>query len=214
VNVAVVNRKLMPDSETGYRGSVFDDTQFEVQEATLVPKKAGLSILMFDLCCAKGRQKARPKKAVTNGSALPSNGPEYIDPTQWDKKLQIRGWDPQKDYHLTRETESLSLHSTPHQRSRKDEPLRLQQLHCRRNRNVGVEDPLVDQMREREVQQSGMREAGWQQRGTSRQERHEGHRLGSVATSERAQGNGGVQRGAQSSPMSRSISQPSGDGWT
>ena len=111
VNVAVVERK---------NASVFDDDKFEVQEATIVPKKAGLSILMFDLCCANGRQQSRPKKA--SPAALDSSGPEYIDPSQWDRKPAAPGWDPKTDYHLTRETEE---YSSPHSRVRRDEPLRL-----------------------------------------------------------------------------------------
>ena len=102
VNVAVVERKRQPYSEAGNRGSVFDDAQFEVQEATIVPKKAGLSILMFDLCCSKGRQKTRTKKSSDansnggEGGRKMTAGPEYIDPSQWDKSPNMKGWDPQK----------------------------------------------------------------------------------------------------------------------
>ncbi len=112
VNVAVVERKRQPYSEGGNRGSVFDDAQFEVQEATIVPKKAGLSILMFDLCCSKGRQKARPKKPgneSAGGRNSAATAPVFIDPSQWDKSPNMKGWDPQKG-NIERHKSACALH--------------------------------------------------------------------------------------------------------
>jgi hypothetical protein len=163
VNVAVVDRK---------NTNVFDDDKFEVQEATIVPKKSGLSILMFDLCCAKGRLREKPKKEADHSTKkhLCSSGPEYIDPAQWDRRPTVKGWDPERDYHLTREAEVLSLNNPQHRSTRSDEPLRLGRTNSpKHTRGEGfAEDPLIDEMREREAQQASMRDGGWQERGAAR----------------------------------------------
>ncbi|EKX52853.1 hypothetical protein GUITHDRAFT_161093, partial [Guillardia theta CCMP2712] len=93
VNVAVVERRNRDP------GDGTDSATFEVQEATVVPKKAGMSILMFDLCCSKGR-RTRPKKPRARSGMREDPSPEQVG-AAWEAPSRVKVWDPTIDYHLS-----------------------------------------------------------------------------------------------------------------
>ncbi len=43
-----------------------EEREFQVQETTILPQRAGMSLLMFDLCCAKPRMRPqrRPEELL------------------------------------------------------------------------------------------------------------------------------------------------------
>jgi len=65
VNVAVVDRPNLPFSEQAQASQSpgadadQDDRHFTVKETTVMPQRTGMSLLMFDLCCAAPRVQQR-----------------------------------------------------------------------------------------------------------------------------------------------------------
>lgn len=54
VNVVVVDRQNLPFSEQANQGAE-DERHFMIKEATVMPQRTGMSLLMFDLCCSSPR---------------------------------------------------------------------------------------------------------------------------------------------------------------
>ena len=55
VNKAVVDRRLLPYSEE--KRQYYEENQFQIEEATVVPERSGLSLILHELCCSKPRRK-------------------------------------------------------------------------------------------------------------------------------------------------------------
>jgi hypothetical protein len=46
-----------------------EEREFQVQETTILPQRTGMSLLMFDLCCAKPRMRAQRKPGDLGGES-------------------------------------------------------------------------------------------------------------------------------------------------
>lgn len=57
VNRAVVDRQLLPYSEEAAKRQYYEENQFQIEEATVVPERSSLSLILHELCCSKPRRK-------------------------------------------------------------------------------------------------------------------------------------------------------------
>jgi hypothetical protein len=57
VNRAVVDRQLLPYSEEAAKCQYYEENQFQIEEATVVPERSSLSLILHELCCSKPRRK-------------------------------------------------------------------------------------------------------------------------------------------------------------
>mmetsp|Transcript_18197 Transcript_18197/g.44691 ORF Transcript_18197/g.44691 Transcript_18197/m.44691 type:complete len:259 (+) Transcript_18197:55-831(+) len=105
VNVAVIDRQSLSFSEQGVHKEDDDATQFQVHEATIMPQRTGMSLLMFDLCCAQPRIRRDQKKAYpgVRAGARPNRCATESGISMLQKIRRSRGseWDPETDAHLT-----------------------------------------------------------------------------------------------------------------
>ena len=70
VNRAVVDRQLLPYSEEAAKCHYYEENQFQIEEATVVPERSGLSLILHELCCSKPRSKAMVCKKEALGTQM------------------------------------------------------------------------------------------------------------------------------------------------
>jgi hypothetical protein len=81
VNVAVVDRPNLPFSEQAQASqspgaeAERDDRHFTVKETTVMPQRTGMSLLMFDLCCAAPRVQQRKPGGSMSGRKIVEKDP-------------------------------------------------------------------------------------------------------------------------------------------
>ena len=105
-NAAVVERPVLPYSESGRKhvDEVSYETakDFEVHESTWVPARAGISMIMFDMCCANKRQQLGKKSRQQAAAAHVSQAPEIVETIHLPGARSAQdGWDPRFDTHLS-----------------------------------------------------------------------------------------------------------------